>query len=885
MLYRKTNTGLATIVVIFMLSLMLVLGIGLVRVARLNAGASRNYSDKIHARLIASAGVEKAIAAVLQYDKNYESTDSPWYWDNDFAKAVTDSTITPSFNNLSAATNNGYPYSQIMPWGTYQKDGNFYVLKIISCASQININMQYRDPQRLMEILKNLGKAINDVDPPITSTMAQDIVNNRPAGGYHDKRDIVDLSAIDEDKYRRFKDYITVHSWQDPNSCWYQSDTDKMMDAVDMGPGEPGNYKKLRWNYGTLVREYRAPINVNTTPKPVLMAVFKGIQGFYVDTGTANSTRTGTTKLSVAVDDDKLNDFVDAIISRRQTQPFKHWKNFEDFVENGALSTTDTWTAPQKNALLANVNPNANINSMNLQASRYHAIDKFNVENHTTEICFSSLGFFEITSLGRILANNNVAAEAQVTAVVQIYQTLVHTSQADFENGGTFSNVISYPEAPLKRQPADLDAASAEFFGDGYLTLMPKKYQAPGSPAGVLSGNHLVCNFQNKSGASDIWNDEAGENPLDADSGGYTPFVLYGLYYARARPLFNNTDDNDVGHVLPDGAYAELTIPLAYEAPGNVGATKGIIMFWFKPAWELANLDFSFVSLSRIKDDNENTQTHLWGKSGNYYGCMTEPQTDGNPLFGENEAISKVLYSSVASDFVPNRWVHVAMAWDLQADGTHSLRNIYHNGVKITNDNYGTPDITAHDITGTNFFLNTANVLRMGEFSSGYYTGISQICPPGTVANLVSVSQYGSGDANTAAIIADAYDKGRYESSGDYRSVDFSPKTTRFRGVRWVAYFPTDPQSAATAIDVKIYKVGEGVPIFSTAALTISQASDAYDNTPGSNGWSTLSVTAGDQFYYRVYFDRGASKVETPIFDEIRISYNIDPKFLSWETR
>lgn len=112
----------------------------------------------------------------------------------------------------------------------------------------------------------------------------------------------------------------------------------------------------------------------------------------------------------------------------------------------------------------SNFNPNARLNGWNPDAVIYLPCDKgsllfqhdpdpydttppTNVKavRQTNEWCLSSKGIFEITSLGEVLGeppadltkgtDRVIYAQAKVQGVVQLYETLTHTNQKEFERG------------------------------------------------------------------------------------------------------------------------------------------------------------------------------------------------------------------------------------------------------------------------------------------------------------------------------------------------------------------------------------------------------------------------------------------------------------------
>ena len=119
-----------------------------------------------------------------------------------------------------------------------------------------------------------------------------------------------------------------------------------------------------------------------------------------------------------------------------------------------------------KGVIKANFNPNSRISRYNANTPAYNPVDKSDLvwardrfdllKGHTTEFCFDTGGFYEITGLGEIsestgprssataVAGGGSAAgplervfEKKVRTVVQVFDVLRHTSQLHFAR--TFS--------------------------------------------------------------------------------------------------------------------------------------------------------------------------------------------------------------------------------------------------------------------------------------------------------------------------------------------------------------------------------------------------------------------------------------------------------------
>jgi DNA uptake protein ComE-like DNA-binding protein len=188
--------------------------------------------------------------------------------------------------------------------------------------------------------------------PGIDAALASAIIAARP---YETKRQLMNAAGIAEGTYDNLKDYITVISWRD-SSC-----------------------------------SNRSPININTADEVVIKAVLKG---------------TGLSDASV--------DTAYAAISNALTTlgPFYRWSDFDNIIDTASLS------AAEKDLIKTNANPN-----------------RVKPANNTTEFCFFSGGYYEITSTGTVYettAQSKAAATRTINTVVQLFKTIYYTTKEDF---------------------------------------------------------------------------------------------------------------------------------------------------------------------------------------------------------------------------------------------------------------------------------------------------------------------------------------------------------------------------------------------------------------------------------------------------------------------
>ena len=326
-------------------------------------------------------------------------------------------------------------------------------------------------------------------------------------------------------------------------------------------------------------------------------------------------------------------------VSVNRTNVVNHpkWRNYFE----------DCWFRAVKEILLANFNPNARPHFYNTDAGARLLVAKADLffpekvaggtyrqlvfspapggtykanaaltKACSTEWCFNSMGYFELTCVGRVLSERArrrkrvVEAEAQVRAVVKLGDRVCHTTQADFESAPPQfkQDIVTYPEHMERLEKSDSGGASTAI---GFLTL--KHYQDRWY--GLQGDTPLFEQKFDDDFAADkaTWQEEMnGPNPtLYGFCDNLNP---NGLVYDNSTDLFPDgfyssiIRDSKIRILRYQAAIAPSTIkslnndPERYwtaalqsnqngdfNGPCNVHPYKGAIEFWFKPDFALSS--------------------------------------------------------------------------------------------------------------------------------------------------------------------------------------------------------------------------------------------------------------------------------------------------------
>ncbi len=164
--------------------------------------------------------------------------------------------------------------------------------------------------------------------------------------------------------------------------------------------------------------EMRAPININTAPKEVLIALFLNLQAQYFDKNEKTYVNPGKLKVSEPISLQKAILLAYHIISYRRKNIIKNFQDFKDLIlgkksigdfdlkviSKDALDASFNFLSElDKKVILANADPDPNIYEFNPDrtvGAIFENISKFYLTFNTTEITFFSHGYYEIESTG-----------------------------------------------------------------------------------------------------------------------------------------------------------------------------------------------------------------------------------------------------------------------------------------------------------------------------------------------------------------------------------------------------------------------------------------------------------------------------------------------------
>lgn len=197
---------------------------------------------------------------------------------------------------------------------------------------------------------------------------------------------------------------------------------------------------------------------------------------------------------------------------------------------------------------------------------------------YSTEFCFSPHGYYEIASMGRVLGDapaNRLLAQAEIRAVVKLYEVMRHTTEKDFVSASVTSQTQRmgyYPEHPEDRGFTTMrTAGDADTNSDGKSDwnpgpTSPLNYSDPAKPLSAVDpadseldgyiGIASVYQTGTPYWYMQLWNQLPGANPVTGQytqigaSGGSGTWYFINVDNA-ALPSYHSRDDVTANSASP----------------------------------------------------------------------------------------------------------------------------------------------------------------------------------------------------------------------------------------------------------------------------------------------------------------------------------------------
>jgi len=730
---------------------------------------ARNSIQAVKARYLAEAGINRAVAELLYGAEGFTSN---------------------AIDSSTEAWSGAGPYSDNIG----SNNSGYTVTAISDCAGRIFINDA--NPN-LRNMLGNLAVACG-----LAAADGQAIFDNRPAGGYSSAEEVKTAPGFTQAKYDAISGSITVHAYVDP-------DVSAASHPYAASP--------------------RAPVNVNTAGREVLIAVLSGV---------SNGANTVSSAEAASLADHLIN-------GRPYSTYDQLWARLLTAETLGYISDGDAAVA------MANANPNTDMMSLNPNFSwRYkhvskgnpndvsgydangapYAVDKTSLSVYTTEFSFNSGGYYEIESAGTARnAAGMQSAVKRMKACVKTFDIWRQTTQAQFASG-TLGNTELYPEPPA--------VAAASYDGQVMISRMRSSTPAAGVP-------HFLHKMDG----------------LDADSAGGSAARTSFAWVPLNPNLASVIDASDPGNIFPDGLFFprdDATTNYWFRPEGNIDSADGTLEIWFKPNWHYHYATFNNAWHSAKVFEAQDRGTGGGGSNWSNASMDIYIAADDDTIrwrINNKNGSQYTLQTAMPNTWKPGTWHHIAITWDYEdfLNDPARAQTFYIDGASVMSYN-----------------IKDAPKQFLGDNGLEFGCDTPYQEPPNATYGEARI--FASSGATSPGM---DYAVGVYYDVGDAEFLSSSNTlgTVRLGTVSWTEH------TADAA----------GNPIVPGADLTF----DIFDgaawlgnstgrSNPAGNPLDAVTSGAGAVQYRAYFLETGSGLFDTPVLDDVTITYFSRAGILYW---
>jgi len=428
----RRKRAAALLIVLGSLALLAALAVAFAHSSMYERRASQSFADRIRARMLAEAGIQRALGHMQSEAarQRWDSLEDDWVC-ADPPETALDALPHPS---LASGTAHGRVYSGLLGAdlsrpdptrkrsraGAYAVDGDQYVLRITDLSARLNLRYPDSAGQGNIRLLDNLCELLG-IDIPAGSRLATAPRKN----GFNDTDDL--LALLDAPTRKKLSPYLTVHAWRDET-------------ALSTTPGGSAGQGSL-----SPTPHGRSPLNLNLAPLRLIQAALTRISATYLD---ASTRRVLTTEIGPR----KAEQLAELLAARRKKRPFRNHDDLETFL---AGQVGKTLTLAQASLVAVHANPDARLLKFNPDrvlfgsARMPRLFDRSDLVRYTTEFTFRHTGVLRIESLGRVIGpGKTVVARVQISTVARLHTQRRITSQREHLAAATLREGLTlHPES------------------------------------------------------------------------------------------------------------------------------------------------------------------------------------------------------------------------------------------------------------------------------------------------------------------------------------------------------------------------------------------------------------------------------------------------------
>ncbi len=822
---------------------------------------------------------------------------------------------------------------------TYSGGSDSFVVRVVDTASQVFLNGPVQDPngtaQQKVLLTQNAVLMMNtlgaEIGVPNLGSRVQQMKTSllRPFATKGELKTIGLSGALTQAEYDKAKDYICINTWVDLGTIRPSPQ------ALNAGyfPGPQNQYRPFPWNL-KYTMEPRAPVNMNAAERPVLVAVLNGLNAnigeefawnYQVSGGGGTKDAWRVRRPSPGpITLTQARNIADQIIQERARRSFDTWQDFFSWIDGGNVNRPgrrlNGVSLDQAAMIKANANPNTLINKFNPNAVVWKPVDKTDlapnfsggIPGYTTEFCFTPMGVFEITSMGRVTGNNQIVATHEILTLIQVFDVARHTTEKDFTAASQTAptmRVLYLPEHMPDQWDNRGTAYPASDF-DGQLCLAPKWIRPPGCVAAA------PMTFAPQSGYQIALDD----NPSSLIPSPYLssprPEEDKSVFDQNNSPFQNQPAAmRDESDLFPDGVYqgADRYRHLEYDE-WRKPIQEGSLEMWIKNNSDtLSPYVRTYHHSIDVFTDNtlQYTATYTWsGQFGAglsfyllwlagvepYPGC----QYRGGPRRpGPNDLFNNYAYTDMNINWPTHTWHHIVSTWK----GMNRETECFIDGRRLSFANRVLWTSVRSDPRTMSQYLAMwyGNYLQIGNFfaempiNDGLGNNKVDFFAGGTMDDIALYDF-----AMTTVTVPDKYPVTN-GTSGSYQFVGRFKRATSAtnRVPQKELPFNTPVTIASIAYTEYDTALDSNAAPFNTGRCIVSwkKSSEALGIFNGrilpGNGEpqrpdpaAQVTLAPNETLDYRVRWNNSAATRPnmTPYFDEITITFTTTPKFLFWST-
>ncbi|NUM36588.1 MAG: hypothetical protein HUU50_18760 [Candidatus Brocadiae bacterium] len=624
---KRKNLGIVIVFCVMALTMVSVIGVFFTKKTLLDRAGSQYVADLTAAKMAAYAGVDYCLVRLRQSCQEGAYAFSDWAAGSSSQPLI--SLAEPSYLRGQIKTTQ-LPILEVAYSGAlreYQNhEATVYTCRITDNSCKININEA--STERVQSMVTRLCQQLKIKD------MGSELVSKRGIG-YFNIQELKQALAMEDEIFLKIRPYLCTHSY-----------SESVYDPIS---------KNLQPCY---------PINLNAASREVLLAILIGVTG--AKTYDNSTYILGESDAAI---------IVDAILSRR---PFFYWDELANFLR--ALAEKEKKVSPESVSLaFSSMCPLPLPNAQNPNSYVRWSIDRLHLTKYYAPCTLAPGGLFHIETLGLVIQEDKIVAQAFVETDIQVFRQFIHCTQKDFCNGGFNLKAITSQLVPALSGPNPLYPNNGKSEGGNSIEgdRLPSTY--PHEAYGAISRANGIVSDYNLHTKEMHTNLQDGALS-DAQSLRITPWIetdnesfdTFALYF-KPGPFFNTSQESPIfrNFSFVDQLGRGIATEINWHQEGYISTSRTLCRPWEVDYYAPRAQEF-FV-YKGILDPEGNKKIHALaaeiysqnleqdGSSIEFYLYSELGTKESVGLFAHQ--LAKAVYGSVAVGYPPDLEIELKMVY------------------------------------------------------------------------------------------------------------------------------------------------------------------------------------------------------------------------------